>query len=193
VRVPDTAPAPRSAPPGVRLGVDVGAVRIGVAQSDPEGVLATPVRTLTVQPGGTPGTDDPGSADGLPEATVAALAALVGQHAAYLVYVGWPLSMDGTVGPAARRAQAVATALAGRIAPARVRLVDERLTTVAAHRRLHDSGRRGRAHREVVDQVAAVLILQGALDAERATGAEPGQQVGPATRGRRRTRREDRG
>lgn len=191
--MPDTPPAPRSAPRGVRLGVDVGAVRIGVAQSDPEGVLATPVRTLAVQPGDTPGTVDQGSADGLPEATVAALAALVGQHAAYLVYVGWPLSMDGSVGPAARRAQAVATALAGRIAPARVRLVDERLTTVAAHRRLHDSGRPGRAHREVVDQVAAVLILQGALDAERATGAEPGQQVGPATRGRRRTRREDRG
>lgn len=174
---------------GVRLGLDFGDARIGVATSDPDGLLATPVATLAVA--GDLADGDP--ADGPPEATLQELADLVRAHAAYLVYIGWPLSLDGSVGPAARRAQAAAARLAVRIAPARVRLVDERLTTVTAHRRLHDSGRRGRAHREVVDQVAAVLILQGALDAERATGAEPGQDVSGSPRGRRRTRREDRG
>jgi putative Holliday junction resolvase len=70
-------------------------------------------------------------------------------------------------------------------------LVDERLTTVTAHRHLHDVGRRERQHRAVVDQVAAVVILQAALDAERATGREPGQPVevdGTSRRPRRKDR-----
>ncbi|PID96433.1 MAG: Holliday junction resolvase RuvX [Actinomycetales bacterium] len=174
-RVADRVPPHR----GVRLGVDVGAARIGVARSDPDGVLATPVCTVPVA-------GDP-TGDGLE-----AIAGLVAEHTAYLVYVGLPLSLDGSDGPAARRIRDYATRLAGRIAPTRVRLVDERLTTVAAHRQLHDSGRRERSHRAVVDQAAAVLILQAALDAERATGREAGQPCGDRRGRPRRRGREDR-
>lgn len=156
--------------PGVRLGVDVGSVRVGVAESDPDGILATPVATITDA--------DP----------VAALAELVTERAAYLVYLGLPRSLDGSEGPAARIAREFAVRLAVRIAPARVRLVDERLTTVSSHRRLRESGRPGRAHREVVDQVAAVLILQTALDHERATGQEPGEPVASGRKPRRKDR-----
>src|SRR5699024_88305 len=84
-------------------------------------------------------------------------------------------------GPAARKARDFATelvaALAGEIPGIEVRLVDERLTTVSAHKALHSSGRKGRKHRQVVDQVAAVMILQQALDTERATGGRTGERV----------------
>lgn len=174
------APAPR----GVRLGVDVGAVRIGVAASDPQGVLAAPVTTL-VDASGNDSVESTWSDD-----TLSALAEIIAECAPSVVYVGLPLSMDGSTGPAARRAWACARALAARIAPIRVRLVDERLTTVTAHRHLHDAGRREREHRAVVDQVAAVVILQAALDAERTSGREPGAQVGVKARPRRQGRKE---
>ncbi len=164
---------------GVRLGLDVGAVRIGVARSDPDGVLATPVSTITVS--GDPTGD-----------ALEAIAGIVAEHAAYVVYVGLPLSLDGSDGPAARRIRDYARRLAGRIAPTRVRLVDERLTTVTAHRQLHESGRQERDHRAVVDQAAAVLILQAALDAERATGREVGQPSGDRLGKPRRRGRKDR-
>jgi putative Holliday junction resolvase len=162
---------------GPALGVDVGEVRVGVAESDPEGLLATPVCTLEHDPG--------------PEATDReTLAALVAARGATTVYVGLPRSLSGQEGPAARRARAYAAALAARVAPTRVRLVDERLTTVSAHRQLRDSGRAGRDHRAVVDQAAAVLILQGALDAWRATGRAQGELVRPDGR---KPRTKDRG
>src|SRR5699024_11165560 len=91
------------------------------------------------------------------------------------IMVGLPRSLDGTEGPAAAKARDFAAELAAVVAhespAAEIRLVDERLTTVSAHRALHSSGRKGRKHRQVVDQVAAVMILQQALDVERATGA----------------------
>ncbi len=158
------------------MGVDVGAVRVGVAQSDPDGILATPVTTLVRDPGD-------------PHADLAALADLVrGEHAS-CVYVGLPLHLSGQSGDAARLARGYAAELAALVAPVRVRLVDERLTSVASHRLLHESGRPGRLHRAVVDQVAAVLILDAALEAERATGVEPGELVvasgrKPRTKGR---------
>ena len=162
---------------GVRVGVDVGAVRVGVAVSDPEGVLAaTAVATLA--------RDD--SSDRADQHEVARLCPA--GHTAYLV-VGLPLSMSGAEGAAARRARAYAREMAALVAPVRVRLVDERLTTVASHRQLRDGGVPGREQRAVVDRAAAVLILQSALDAERATGREPGALVAasgrkPRTKGR---------
>ncbi len=157
------------------IGVDVGTVRVGVAESDADGILATPVATLV--------RDEDGGSD------LAALAALVGERAATAVYVGLPLQLSGSEGAAAQLAREYAARLAALVAPVRVRLVDERLTSVASHRRLHESGRAGRTHRAVVDQVAAVLILQAALDAQRATGVAPGELVGtsgrkPRTKGR---------
>lgn len=159
--------------PGVRLGVDVGSVRVGIATSDAEGVLATPVGTKA-------------RADTDHEQSVADL---VAEREAIEVVVGLPRSLSGEEGAAAQEARSYAAALAARVPGVAVRLVDERLTTVDAHRALHASGRAGRRHREVVDQVAAVLILQAALDAERASGRPPGEQIG-GRKPRRRKRAE---
>ncbi|MCE1179603.1 MAG: Holliday junction resolvase RuvX [Micrococcales bacterium] len=168
--------------PGVRVGVDVGSVRVGVALSDPDGILATPETTLA--------RDEQGGSD------LEALAALVLERAAVEVVVGLPLSLSGEESHAAATARAYAGALAGRVAPVPVRLVDERLTTVDAHRGLRASGVGGRRARQVVDQAAAVLILQGALDLERGSGRPPGETVTrrtPRTAGRKpRTKDRDR-
>lgn len=149
--------------PGVRLGVDVGSVRVGLAASDPGGLLATPIENIErdLASGGDQG----------------AIAAVVLERGVLEVVVGLPRSLSGEDGPAARGVRTYAGALAARISPTPVRLVDERLTTVDAHRRLRDSGVPGRAQRAVVDQVAAVLILQAALDAEKSTGLAPGELV----------------
>ena len=145
-------------------------MRVGVATCDPDAVLATPVRTLA--------RDSSESEAGRADPSIHEVAALVAASGAIEVVVGLPRSLSGQEGPAAQSARAYATALAAEIRPVAVRLVDERLTTVDAHRALYSSGRTGRHHREVVDQVAAVMILQGALDAERDTGREPGEVVG---------------
>jgi len=146
--------------PGVRLAVDVGSVRIGVAACDPAGVLATPVET--VQRGA-------GDLD--------RLARLVDERAAVEVVMGLPRSLSGREGPSASAARSFASSLARRVAPCPVRLVDERLSTVAATRGMRASGVSARKGRGTVDQAAAVVILQGALDAERASGRPPGEIV----------------
>ena len=141
---------------GVRLGIDVGSVRVGVAVSDPGGILATPLTTLRRD------TDT--------KRDLTQLADLVREHAAVEVVVGLPTSLSGRRGPAAEGAIAYAEELAGRIAPIPVRLHDERLTTVVAARNLTARGVRGPKQRAVVDQAAAVLILQHWLDV-RSSGA----------------------
>ncbi len=134
---------------GRRLGVDVGSVRVGVALSDPDGLIATPLVTLA-------------RADG----SAAAVAALVAEHGAVGVVVGLPRTLAGREGPAAEAARAFAVELE-QVLDVPVELSDERLTTVVATRQLRESGRRGRRQRAVVDQVAAVGILQGWLDRNR--------------------------
>jgi putative Holliday junction resolvase len=150
---------------GARLAVDVGTVRVGVAASDPDGVIAAPVTTLA--------RDRAGDRD------IGQLAELVAERAAIEVLVGLPTTLAGREGPAAAAARAYADRLAKRVAPVPVRLVDERLSTVSAERQLRASGRRGNARdrRRVVDQAAAVVFLQAALDTERATGAPPGEVI----------------
>jgi putative Holliday junction resolvase len=138
---------------GVRIGVDVGSVRVGIAASDPHGVLATPVTTLSRRADG-------GDLD--------ALADLVAERSAVEVVVGLPRSLHGGEGKAAEGARDYAEQLATRVAPVPVRLCDERFSTVSAHRALARVP--GRARRAVVDQAAAVEILQAALDGERSTG-----------------------
>lgn len=150
---------------GVRLGVDVGAVRVGVAASDPQGLMAAPVETIP--------RDRSGASD------LERIAAIATERQAVEVVVGLPRSMSGREGPAARAARAYAHALAGRLAPVHVRLVDERLTTVSAVRELRRAGVREKKGRAVVDQSAAAIILQSALDLERGTGAPPGALVLP--------------
>jgi putative Holliday junction resolvase len=135
------------------MGVDVGAVRVGVALSDPDAILASPLITLRRD------TDS--------ESDVTELCRLVAEHQVIEVVVGLPRTLAGRHGPAAIAAEHYAARLADRITPVPVRLADERLTTVIASRTLSDRGVRGKRQRAVVDQAAAVAILQSWLDAER--------------------------
>lgn len=154
---------------GPRIGVDAGAVRVGVAASDPDGLLATPVETVQRAAG---------DADVTPDAPdVRRLAEIVADHDAAVVYVGLPRHLSGAEGAAAGWIRTYAGALATAVAPVPVRLVDERMSTVTAHRSLRASGRAGRKQRAVVDQAAAVVILQTALDTERAAGVRAGELV----------------
>lgn len=145
----------------MRIAVDAGSVRIGVAASDPAGVLATPVTVLR--------------RDRRHRRDLDELATLVAERDAVEVLVGLPRSLSGQDGPAAVIAREYAAELAARVAPVEVRLVDERLTTVEASRGLREAGVRSKAARSVVDAAAAVVILQHALDSERATGDRPGE------------------
>jgi putative Holliday junction resolvase len=152
---------------GARLAVDVGSLRVGLASSDPDGLIATPVATLARATG---------SKGRLP-ADIAQVVHEVHERGVGVVYVGLPMHLSGTEGSASQAARAYAVQLAQAVAPVPVRLVDERMSTVSAHQALHASGRSGRSHRQVVDQAAAVVILQSALDAERASGRRPGERV----------------
>lgn len=147
--------------PGVRLGVDVGSVRVGVASCDPAGVLASPLETVARDPRG--------------DTDLKRIAELAAELEVIEIVVGLPLSLSGKSGPAAATASDYATRLATIAAPIPVRLVDERLSTVSAHGNLASAGLGSRARRAVVDQAAAVIILQSALDTERATGRPPGR------------------
>ena len=147
---------------GVRLGIDPGDARIGVATCDPHGILATPVETVRR-----------GAGD------LDRISALAEELGAEVVYLGLPRSLRGSEGPAAGRVREFAQELAARLAPRQVRLVDERFTTVTAEAVLRERGKKGRKRRAVVDQAAAVVILQGAIDTERTTGAPVGEPVEP--------------
>jgi putative holliday junction resolvase len=146
---------------GVRLGLDVGKVRIGVARSDPDGMIATPVATVARGHG-----------------DVAQILAIAAECAANEFIVGLPLALSGRHTASTDDAVAFATTLvaAGDIP---VRMVDERLSTVSAQRRLRASGRTVKRSRAVIDQAAAVIILQQALDFERRGGTPPGAQIVP--------------
>ncbi|WP_265446897.1 Holliday junction resolvase RuvX [Flexivirga meconopsidis] len=148
---------------GVRLGVDVGSVRVGVASCDPDGLIATPLQTVQR------------AKDGSDVAVVAALAA---EHSAIEVIVGLPRSLDGAERAAAEGARSWAKALRRHTPQLSVRLVDERMTTVDAHRALDATGVSHRNRRSIIDQQAAVLILQVALDSERVSGEPAGEAVG---------------
>lgn len=157
---------------GVRLGVDVGAVRVGLAASDPDGLVATPVATLQRAP-------QPPATDGA-QTLATDLAQIVAEAAerdAAVVYVGLPRQLSGKEGAATAAAREYAGQIAVAVAPVEVRLVDERMTTVTAHQALHAAGRSSRHHRAVVDQVAAVVILQTAIDTERGQGCRAGELV----------------
>lgn len=145
---------------GVRVAVDVGTVRIGVATCDPDGMLATPVETVR---------RGRGDLDRIRQ--------IVLEYEAVEVVVGLPRSLSGKEGPAARAVRDFTAVLAARLAPVAVRLVDERLSTVTAQRGMLTSGVNSRKGRSAVDQAAAVVILQSALDVERTAGIAPGQIV----------------
>ncbi len=145
---------------GVRLGIDVGSVRIGVAASDPDGILATPVATVRRD------TVKITQRDDLPS-DMREISRLVHEYEAVEVIVGLPVNLAGKEGPAATATRKYVEALKTVIDPVPVRLADERMSTVAAARRLSERGVRGKRQRAVVDQAAAVEILQSWLDAQR--------------------------
>ena len=144
---------------GVRIAVDWGDVRIGVAACDGDGVLAFPASTVRA------GADE-----------ISALVAVVAEYVPIEVLVGLPRSLDGGEGPAAVKARQRAARLAGAVG-VDVRLVDERLSTVTAAQRLRAVGRKAREQRGVIDAAAAVAILEQALALERALGQPPGELV----------------
>jgi putative holliday junction resolvase len=146
---------------GVRVAVDVGDARIGVAVCDPDGLLAVPLETVQRRPG-----------------DLDRVAEIVSFQNALEVVVGLPTSLSGREGPAAAKVRQYAAEIGQAVAPVPVRLVDERMTTVTAERVLRDRGKKGAKRRAVVDQAAAVVILQHALDSERATGSAPGETLG---------------
>lgn len=144
---------------GVRIAVDVGSVRVGVARSDPAGMLATPVETVqrSTQVNG-----------------VRRVSELVQEWNAIEVVVGLPRSLDGKERAAAQAARTFARHLAKELGAVPIRLVDERLTTTSAQFSLQQAGRKARTQRGVIDQAAAVVLLQAALDEERNTGRPAG-------------------
>lgn len=150
---------------GVRLGVDVGKARVGVARSDPHGMLATPVETVPRDLGG--------------DTDLVRIAQIAADLDAVEVIVGLPLNLRGERTPSTDDAAAFAERLASRLdgdgVP--VRLVDERLSTVSAQGQLRQAGKKTKQSRSIIDQAAAVVILQHALDVERARGEAPGHAV----------------
>ncbi|WP_168915725.1 Holliday junction resolvase RuvX [Microcella flavibacter] len=146
---------------GVRLGVDVGTARVGVARCDAHGILATPVETLPRKKG-----------------LMAGIHRLVAEWEPIEIVVGLPIALSGSETASTQDARDVAALIARQVAVP-VRLVDERLTTVSAARSLRESGRDGRTSRAVIDQAAAVILLQHALDHEKSRGEAPGELLVP--------------
>jgi len=134
-----------------RLAIDVGTVRLGIAKSDELGIMAHPVATIPAEPS---------------EKAVAEIRRLIVQHQVKEIVVGYPRNLDGTVGPSAKRAEAFA-AVVRETTGLPVTMWDERLSSVASQRMLIERGMRRRARKGVVDQLAAVLILQNYLDAHK--------------------------
>ncbi|MGO1744912.1 MAG: Holliday junction resolvase RuvX [Microbacterium gubbeenense] len=142
---------------GVRLGVDVGRARIGVARSDADGMLAVPVETVARNDG-----------------SIARIVEIAGEYGPIEIVVGLPLNMRGDDTPSTADAREFAALIAAALPETGVRLVDERLSTVSAHTALRQSGRSQKGSRGIVDQIAAVVFLQHAVDTEKSTGRAPG-------------------
>lgn len=144
---------------GVRLGIDVGKARVGVARCDPDGMLAVPVETVQRT-----------------ESAIERIAELAGEYEPFEFIVGLPVNMRGEDTESTRDARSFAEEIARRTGAA-VRLIDERLSTVSAHSALRASGRSQKNSRSIVDQVAAVVLLQQAIDMEKSSGNPAGAAV----------------
>lgn len=145
---------------GARVGVDVGTARVGVARCDPDGMLAVPVETV-------PRGDD----------AVARVLEIADEYDALEILVGLPIALNGNETASTADARGFADALAR--GQRTVRLVDERLSTVSAHAALRSSGRSQKSSRRMVDQVAAVVLLQQAIDVEKRSGTPAGVLAPP--------------
>lgn len=142
---------------GVRIAVDFGTVRVGVAKSDPAGKIALPLTTITGD-----------------ELAVEKLVQLTTNEAAEVVYVGLPLNLKGQVTQSAKKALSFAEELSRKIAPIPVLMIDERFTSITATKQLQDAGLTSRQSRGLVDQVSALGLLEQALQIEDRTGTLAG-------------------
>jgi putative Holliday junction resolvase len=135
-----------------------------VARTDPDGILAVPIKTLKRLAS---------------KQDVDELATLIAEYEPLEIVVGLPVSLSGQAGAAVEAAMSYAYDLNNRLAGNRqqvpIRLIDERMSTMQATRQLQAAGRDARQGRNVIDQAAAVIIVQQAVDQERATGRPPGQ------------------
>jgi len=147
---------------GVRLALDVGSVRIGVAKCDAEGLLATPLVTIASGPN-----------------AVTEVYELVQEFDVKCVYVGKPISLAGKDTASTMAALDFANLLARQLEndSVTIRLIDERLSTVSAQRGMHEAGRNVKQSRDAIDQAAAVVILEHALAIERNSGNFVGEEV----------------
>jgi putative Holliday junction resolvase len=152
--------------PGVRIGIDVGQARVGVARTDPTPVLAVPLETIHRTP-----------EDHDWKSVTARVSELVQEFAPIEVIVGLPLNLRGKETASTRSAVEFAENIAFVVHPVPVRLLDERLSTVAASDALRQSGVSSRGQKALIDQQAAVIILQQAIDMERSSGSPAGRQV----------------
>jgi putative Holliday junction resolvase len=151
LKVPPRRPSATRAT-GRVMGVDVGTARVGLALSDPTGTLASPLETLRRAKN---------------KSDLDRLAALVVEHEVTEVVVGEPVHLSGASGASAQDANNYAQELADRIPDVPVILIDERLSTVTAASHLREGGIDSRKQRPVIDQAAAVVILQQFLDSGR--------------------------
>ena len=151
---------------GVRLAMDVGTVRIGVAKCDPDGMLAVPLETIVAG-----------------EQAIARAIELIRDQRPIVVYVGNPISLKGQATASTDAAIEFAQALVAEVSRSldigalSVRMIDERLSTVSAQRGLHEAGRTHKSSREVIDQAAAIVILEHALESEKRQGTFVGREV----------------
>ncbi len=155
---------------GVRVGVDVGRVRIGLARSDHDGILATPLETISRAPTAVRNGE---SADTRRIADVARTLDAIE------IVVGLPISLSGADTISTTDAREFASRVAQLTPHIPVRVIDERLSTVSAQGALTLSGKRLKGSRPVIDQIAAVIILQHALDSERISGVPAGLLLNP--------------
>lgn len=144
-----------SIPKGRRLAIDVGTKRVGLAISDPSSIIASPLRTVS------------------PEDLIDSLRELVVSEEVSVIYVGLPLHLSGQEGISAEIARATACEIA-EVLGIEVRLLDERLTTTSA---LKNSSGTKKPSKENVDQIAAVALLEFALQSERNRGELAGQRL----------------
>lgn len=151
---------------GTRIGVDVGKARVGVAKCDPDRVMATPLETL--------------QRDKKQRSDLRRIAELAHEYDAVCVYVGLPVNLEGEHTPSTKDALRFARQLERMLGTVPVRLLDERLSTVSAQRQLHEAGRTIKSSRSVIDQAAAVEILENALDAEKRLHVWAGQSLAEA-------------
>ncbi|MEV7630826.1 Holliday junction resolvase RuvX [Microbacterium sp. NPDC089318] len=146
---------------GTRIGIDVGKARVGVSRCDPDGMLAVPVETV------------PRS-----ESSIERILQIVAEWEPFEIVVGLPVNMRGNDTPSTADAREFAEELQRRSGIG-IRMVDERLSTVSAHTALRASGRSQKKSRSIVDQVAAVVLLQHAVDTEKSTGRPAGALITP--------------